>query len=119
MSNERGNLARLIRLHQRALELQGQHAATLFPERIGKMYRDATARLGVAVGDMELYARCLDNAPQPNAQARAAALVPKGTGKRSHKRKRAVDFVPDRKPPDLDYLGADRHNTGLPKGGDQ
>jgi hypothetical protein len=60
MSEQRGDLARLIRLHQRALELQGSNCAMIFPEKIGKLYRDAVARLGVAVGDMELYARTLD-----------------------------------------------------------
>jgi hypothetical protein len=59
---DRTNLAELIRLHQRTLELHGDTAARLFPEKIGKLYRDAVARLGVAVGDMELYARVLDGA---------------------------------------------------------
>jgi hypothetical protein len=57
---DRTNLAELIRLHQRTLELHGDTAARLFPEKVGKLYRDAVSRLRVAVGDMELYARTLD-----------------------------------------------------------
>ena len=92
----------------KALEIYGEHDLPhLFPERVMMKYRDGLTRLLVAVQDMHVFAKCLDNAPQPDqmhVDISKRTYRGKGKGvrkdkgtkhKRRHVRTRPLPALPD------------------------